>query len=92
LHHCEIETGKDSTKEKPDDVVAAERLPGNAPIHQRYGDLLVLAFAQEVWPQFGFHDEDERGIQGSDGFARCPAPVEREIENALDLVAKDLAR
>ncbi len=42
-----------------------------------------LRFAQKIWPDFGFHDDDEGGANGAQRAAHWDDPVERKIKDAV---------
>src|SRR4029078_5970232 len=79
-------------QKEPDQLVPAKRLPRDSSIHERHRNISRFAFAQEVWPQLGLHDQHGCGIDRLQGTANGPAPVERKVKDAVGLCAKDVAR
>src|ERR1051326_464018 len=92
LHHGETQTSKQAPEKERYQSVPAKGLSRNPSIHERDRNAPRFAFAQEVWPKLSFHDQHRRRIDLLQCSANGPAPVERKVEDALGLRAKNVAR
>jgi hypothetical protein len=52
---------------------------------------LVFGFAEKIKPDFGFHYQNNRGVDLSEDAAHDETPVERKIKNERGIGFKDLA-
>ena len=62
---------------------AGEGFFGDAGVGENDRDLGAVGFAKEIWPDFCFHDDDERRLDRAEGAAHRNHPIERKIEDAV---------
>ena len=60
-----------------------ERFFRDARVREDHGNALAPGFAQEIRPDFRFHHDHQRRVDGSQRAANRHEPIEREIENAV---------
>ncbi len=56
---------------------------GDARVGENDRDLCAVGLAEEIRPDFGFHDDYERGLNRAEGAAHRDDPVERKVEDAV---------
>jgi hypothetical protein len=81
LSSDECESGEGGLEEEGGFAVASEAAFAEPSIDDGDGDLLLAALAEESRPEFEFHEDEEPGLDGLDGFANGPGKVEWEPDD-----------
>jgi hypothetical protein len=62
---------------------AREGFLGDAGVGEDHGDIRAMRFAEEIRPDFSFHDDDQGRMDRAESTAHRNDPVQREIEDSV---------